>query len=260
MADDMEAGRWLETHQGIGLDHEGNLVDGQHRLSAIVLSGCEQWLWTWEGVTRAMMKVIDCGKIRSIPDALMIDGHHAGSTEVAIARRLLLGFDENTRQGGNRLEVMACLFKHWEAIRFAMPPVRTGRSKNASVLAPVAFAWYTQDHDRLREFLDCVANGVVEQEEDSAAATLYRSLYAARSALEGRGSQYRHDLFLRAVSALKAFVERRPLTKLYPATTNPFPLPSVGNTVAHVLGLPGEPSPPRSARTKKRQPSPDLFS
>ena len=35
----MRAGQWLLTHQGIAIDTNGELVDGQHRLSAIVASG-----------------------------------------------------------------------------------------------------------------------------------------------------------------------------------------------------------------------------
>lgn len=36
---DIKEGRWILTHQGIGLASDGGLVDGQHRLTAIALSG-----------------------------------------------------------------------------------------------------------------------------------------------------------------------------------------------------------------------------
>ena len=35
---DMQAGRWRLTHQGIAFDADGMLIDGQHRLWAIVIS------------------------------------------------------------------------------------------------------------------------------------------------------------------------------------------------------------------------------
>jgi hypothetical protein len=35
----MQAGSWKLTHQGIAFDEYGNLVDGQHRLYAVILSG-----------------------------------------------------------------------------------------------------------------------------------------------------------------------------------------------------------------------------
>lgn len=39
-AADMRRGKWHITHQGIAFDEAGNLLDGQHRLAAIVKSGC----------------------------------------------------------------------------------------------------------------------------------------------------------------------------------------------------------------------------
>ena len=40
-ATDMKNGRWVTTHQGIAFDENGNLIDGQHRLWAVVFSNCE---------------------------------------------------------------------------------------------------------------------------------------------------------------------------------------------------------------------------
>lgn len=35
-AADMKKGNWKTTHQGIAIDTEGNVIDGQHRLLAII--------------------------------------------------------------------------------------------------------------------------------------------------------------------------------------------------------------------------------
>ena len=35
LAQEMAAGRWMMTHQGIAFDANGTLIDGQHRLWAI---------------------------------------------------------------------------------------------------------------------------------------------------------------------------------------------------------------------------------
>lgn len=39
-ARDMQAGNWQLTHQGILLGKDGIVIDGQHRLHAVILSGC----------------------------------------------------------------------------------------------------------------------------------------------------------------------------------------------------------------------------
>ena len=38
-AEKMKKGHWNLTHQSIAFDKDGNLVDGQHRLSAVIISG-----------------------------------------------------------------------------------------------------------------------------------------------------------------------------------------------------------------------------
>ena len=42
MAEDMKAGRWMQTHQGIAISKTGRLLDGQHRLSAVIKK-CDQY-------------------------------------------------------------------------------------------------------------------------------------------------------------------------------------------------------------------------
>ena len=43
----------------------------------------------------------------------------------------------------------------------------------------------------------------------------------------GQGESARNDLFLKACSAVQAFLEGRPLSKLYAASDNTFPLPNI---------------------------------
>lgn len=40
-AADMKAGRWKQTHQGIAFNGDGTLLDGQHRLFAIIEADTE---------------------------------------------------------------------------------------------------------------------------------------------------------------------------------------------------------------------------
>lgn len=52
---DMTAGKYLITHQGIAFDAAGNLLDGQHRLRAIVLTGLSVWMLVSRGWPTAVM-------------------------------------------------------------------------------------------------------------------------------------------------------------------------------------------------------------
>lgn len=70
----MSEGEWEITHQGIAFDTLGNLVDGQHRLHAIVLSGASVTMAVTSGIAPkgAIGLPIDEGVKRSISDQLGI--------------------------------------------------------------------------------------------------------------------------------------------------------------------------------------------
>lgn len=75
MAADMREGRWVDTHEPIAMSVDGNLIDGQHRLAAVVLSGVGQWFWVavYDTHQTAIGLPIDCGARRSMADLLGID-------------------------------------------------------------------------------------------------------------------------------------------------------------------------------------------
>lgn len=72
MAADMREGRWVDTHEPIAMSVDGNLIDGQHRLAAVVASGVGQWFWVavYDTHETAIGLPIDCGARRSTADLL----------------------------------------------------------------------------------------------------------------------------------------------------------------------------------------------
>lgn len=101
LADAMLAGRFLHTHQGIAFDVNGVLLDGQHRLKAIVLAGVScRMAVTW-GVDPSAVEVIDIGRARSAGQTLAIQGIPRANVVAAITRSALygLGSVNGTRYG-----------------------------------------------------------------------------------------------------------------------------------------------------------------
>ncbi|MYX28957.1 hypothetical protein GTY75_20375 [Streptomyces sp. SID8381] len=77
LADSIIRGEWQLTHQGIALDgplDTGSLLDGQHRLNAIIKAGISVWLYVFEGLPRTAFPVLDTGKRRSGVDTLSATG------------------------------------------------------------------------------------------------------------------------------------------------------------------------------------------
>ena len=88
-ADAMRRGVWSLTSQGIVIDSEGTLIDGQHRLTAIVLTGITVPMLITSGVPKESQQVLDGGSKRSVSDNLsMYDGLKKPKFVVAVARTI----------------------------------------------------------------------------------------------------------------------------------------------------------------------------
>lgn len=85
----LENGEWKVTHQGVALDADGVVIDGQHRLEAIRQYGKPVPIMVTSGVDRDAFSVIDVGAKRTAADALHIAGF-TNTNVMAAAARLLM--------------------------------------------------------------------------------------------------------------------------------------------------------------------------
>lgn len=69
-ADEMRRGEWHLTHQGIALDIEDNLIDGQHRLAAVIKANVIVPMMVTVNAPRASFVALDGGVKRTLADRL----------------------------------------------------------------------------------------------------------------------------------------------------------------------------------------------
>lgn len=164
-ARDMAAGHWLPTHQGIAFDEQDVLIDGQHRMTAVVRSGKTIRFWVTRGVGRENFGVLDTGRVRTLANLFEIEGQGKDATQLAaVGRRVTLwlaGEPWNKKFIPTRSEVAKTVEEHpelVEAAKFAhgWPPRRT--------IAPAVagFCWWlfgTIDSDEANYFMDHLRTG-----------------------------------------------------------------------------------------------------
>ena len=129
LAGAMKRGEWMVTHQGIAFSPEMDLLDGQHRLSAISESGVPvQMLVSW-GVDPATFQRIDVGMPRSVSDALK-----RSPMEVAIAKQIFSLRAYGWRNGAIATtgEVDSIASEYEEEIRLVNDAIGTRATKRSS--------------------------------------------------------------------------------------------------------------------------------
>lgn len=95
LADQIRSGKWQKNGQTIVIADDGTLMDGQHRLNAIVSANVPADMGLCTGAPRVAMPTIDNGKPRSSADVLTMS-KCSYATLVAASIHLLYKFDNES--------------------------------------------------------------------------------------------------------------------------------------------------------------------
>lgn len=104
-AKQMANGEWMLTSQGISIDNEGFLLDGQHRMFAIIKANVVIPMRVTRGEPHSNFLAYDTGKSRSASDVLSI-GQVANANNVsAIVRKYLSLLNGHTAKGNGNTKI-----------------------------------------------------------------------------------------------------------------------------------------------------------
>jgi hypothetical protein len=107
LANQMRGGKWVLNGEAIIIDDEGQLVDGQHRMWAVINSGVTIESLVTRGVDRKGFATIDTGAARTLSNVLGIVGE-----KYAAAVAAALGWTYRHDQGKMFATVKAVGFSH----------------------------------------------------------------------------------------------------------------------------------------------------
>ncbi|WP_093803919.1 hypothetical protein [Streptomyces sp. Wb2n-11] len=164
-ARDMEAGAWAENGESLKFAIDETLLDGQHRLRAIVRSGVTLRMLVITGLQPETQETMDDGRKRTVADALALRGESNATQLGAVVRRCLMWTQGIQRNVGNRpptnTECLAFFAAHPE-LRVSTS-VATGMRKSAalpaSVLGLTHWVFNQIDAEDCAWFFDRLATG-----------------------------------------------------------------------------------------------------
>lgn len=205
-------------------------MDRHHTLLAVIQSGKAQWLWVSEGCSPNVMSVIDCGLARKISDVARAHGKDFTEGMSSAVLRAIASI--NLRKAYSLRTKLAFIEKHEDAAAFAMEHLPPGhrRLAVAPTRAVLLRAWYTQDRERLAEFAKVLLTGEMNNAREDSAALSVRLWIDGIWARGGRPKE--QELYAKTERALKSFLNREKLSRLYEASTELFPLPQEVTTAA----------------------------
>lgn len=171
-AKDMETGNWMVNGETICFFENGELKDGQHRLSAIVLSGKGQWTVVVRGISHDAF-IHNRGKLRTVSNVLEIAGYPSGRRNNATIGAINLMY--SVVQQGNRTRLTDAEIKNFvdkygdyleTAYSFTMQGSTNPPMKKSPAIAAVFCALYNgMAVDRVEEFCKIVNSGFCDSEQ-----------------------------------------------------------------------------------------------
>lgn len=224
------SGLWRTTHQGIAFDSQGTLIDGQHRLLAVLEANAPVVMWVFFAGDMSHQLVVDDHGKRSPFDALSLSeidiAKELTRDHVSTARGMMIGINCNYRWANQELRDF--VEAYFPAIDFATSHV-LARGKRAhltiaTVAAVIGRAYFHEDKARLIEFCEMLYTGKIAEDTDTAVLRLRDWLLGSNT--NGGGGSAKKDIYLRVERALSAFCKHQPLAKLYQANCELYPLPT----------------------------------
>lgn len=223
-AEDMLVGAWPYTHQGIAFDRQGYLLDGQHRLHAIVQSGSTIAMQVTVNMPPETRRAIDQGKNRTVADVATLEAKRpieVAMTAVGVRMQLSVTLIKNPR---SRTEQVDFILKHLQAILFSIEqlPQKAQRIAYGATRAVIARAYYSVDRQVLERFCTILREGSYTTNEESA-------VFMLREWIMRKGCQSRLDareLYCRTEWILQRFIEKQRKPERLKATEKElFPIP-----------------------------------
>lgn len=185
LANEMKKGNWLFDAQPIRLAESGSLLDGQHRLNAVVTSGLEQKFLIVSGIQSEAFKVMDTGRNRNAGDILSIEGIQYANQCASAARTILRirkGYSGNL-SSNNKLsntDILDFITENKRIVEFARAGVRLSnefdRVLSSSAITSFSYLMAEKNVIESEAFWNKLCTGL-DLEKDSPIYVLRKKLF-----------------------------------------------------------------------------------
>ena len=213
-AEDMAAGRWMLNGDTLVIGTDGTLLNGQHRLHAVIKSNTKQQFIVVRGVAPESFVTIDQGAKRSAGQILGLLGHPSAHRLAAICRNIEIAAVHGGKEVGiSAARLQEVLDEHPLAHHYSAALGRKGLIRlHAGAWAAAVFTLGAEKYGRdlVDDFVEQVENGEGLSRGDPA--------LALRDRLQARIASRTHHkstyLMALTIKCVKAYCQRKPVLQI----------------------------------------------
>ena len=210
----MEAGQWGLSPQPIAVNN-GLLIDGQHRLSAVVKSGCAVPMMVAYDVPLDAVRYVDTGAPRTVGDIMKLTSGETKGAKLKAMVNIWLQLEGLHPRRLQAWEVEEACARYADEVEWSRGLMSTYRFGSANVLG--VFAWaYPSDPDGVSRCFDRVSTG--DRLRANAPEKKLREWIIANG--QGGGRRERMLLAMRILSVIRMSCEGRESLSKFHVTAN----------------------------------------
>lgn len=228
-AADMSAGRWHLGSQAIAFNCAGKLVNGQHRLHAVLVSGETITQIVLKNMDAEAMLIEDSGMKRSTDDNFTMSGREYPRGCGATVRKLFLGVGQFQTLAITDQEIDEFMANNGDSVEFAHECLSMGPFSRANIRAVIARA-YLKRHPRekIRRFCEVLKTGMMVPGEEAIILLRNWLLSFNKAAGSTVGTRKgRKDLVGKAEQALWCYLHGEKVERLHGTKVELFPIRSI---------------------------------
>lgn len=212
----------------IKISVSGLLIDGQHRLKAIIKSGKTVLLTYAFNVPDSAFKTIDQGRKRTAVQSIKMTGRDISALEVAITRAILWEPDKVGGEAMTPVEIKTVYDIYESAIR-TVAENYSETKKHAVMYAPIraaaARALITgHDPESVTSFLTALDTGLAKCPLDAIAILLRNEFMSVATKGKSNTREGREALYAKALYALHCYLTNKQVSRLQHTKVQLFPL------------------------------------
>jgi hypothetical protein len=202
--------KWINSHESIGIDLQGNMFDGQHRIAAILEANKAEIVYVTFNCPVEARFVVDGGHKRTTAQKLKFITGRTRTKVPSVIRAMMRGVAPGTPRYTDS-EIAEFLHKHEEVLTWVFENLKSNTRSDVLAVIGKAYLWFGVE--KIAPFCERFKNLRFNADDDPA-KTLYIWLMKHKGHAGGK-TVPGTEVYKKALAAIQAEMDDRTISRLH---------------------------------------------